>query len=357
MKIAHVNADPGTGPLRNKGAAVHVLALRRAFSALGANVLAVDAGEDGPGAVRSQLERGMAPAAIDLVYERYALCSAEAFAFARRNSLPFVLEVNAPLEQEARRYRGERPPGAQADLRAEMFRGADLVVAVSSAVARYAIARGTPPARVALCPNAVDAERFVPRGAGGALRAELAPEGSLVLGFHGRLRPWHNVGLLCASARALIDEGHAVQVVFVGEGPFAQTAAAALPAERYTLRGWVPHERVGAFVACFDALPLTHSRDAPFYFSPLKLLEAMAAGVVPVVPRLGDLPRVVEHERTGLLYEADDAGELTAALRRLIERPDERDRMARAAHAAAVRHTWRDVAREVLERVLGRVPA
>ena len=42
---------------------------------------------------------------LDLIYERYSLWSVAAARFARREAVPFVLEVNSPLAQEQAGYR------------------------------------------------------------------------------------------------------------------------------------------------------------------------------------------------------------------------------------------------------------
>lgn len=55
-------------------------------------------------------------------------------------------------------------------------------------------------------------------------------------------------------------------------------------------------------------------------------LAAMAFGVPVIAMPVGGLPEIVKHEHTGLLV---DAPEIAAALRRLLEHPDEAARMGR----------------------------
>ena len=95
MRLACVNQDPGVGPDREKGAAVHLREMRSAFDRLGAEVTSVDHSD--PLEVRRQLEQLAASGPLDLVYERYALGAFAAGRFARERGLPHVLEVNAPL--------------------------------------------------------------------------------------------------------------------------------------------------------------------------------------------------------------------------------------------------------------------
>ena len=103
MRIAFVNQDRGIDPARKKGAAVHVVAMRRAFERLGATVVAIDE-RTGRG-VRERLLAALEHAPLDLVYERYSLHGYAAGQIARARSIPHVLEVNAPLADEVRRFR------------------------------------------------------------------------------------------------------------------------------------------------------------------------------------------------------------------------------------------------------------
>lgn len=351
MRIACVNQDPGVAPGRSKGAAVHLLAMRHAFAEAGAEVVALDLADDG--ALASAFGRALP---LDLVYERHALGRCAGARLARAHRIPYALEVNAPLADEAALYRGVEPSAEDEARDREAFTAADLVLAVSEPVARYAERRGAAPERVTVVPNAVDPAVFRPRAAGDALRARVAPESKFVLGFHGRLRPWHGFELLSQATAELLLRGLDVHLLIVGEGDFETHLAGRVPPERVTRVPWVPHEEVASWVACMDVLPLTYRSDAPFYFSPLKLAEAMACGVVPVAPKLCDLDERLEHGRAGLLYAPGDLRELVQCLEVLARQPALRASRAEAAQRAAGRHTWRHVAGGVLSR-LGLTPA
>lgn len=347
MNLAHVNSDPGIAPGRKKGAAVHVEAMRRAFDALGARVGAVDAADDV--AVTRALEELHAGRELELVYERYALGRYACSEFCARHGAPHVLEVNAPLAEEEERYRAGRATPVDASRERELFARATLVLAVSTAVARYAIERGARAERVLVRPNAVDAQLFRPRVAHDGVRERLVPAGRIALGFHGRLRPWHNFELLIDVFTELLARGHELQLVLLGEGEFEAAWRGRVDPARVSTQGWLPHAQAAQVVATFDVLPLSYSPQAPCYFSPLKLMEAMACGAVPVVPHLGDLSLDVEHGVSGLVYPAGDRAEFLAALESLLVEPRARERMGAGARAKACSRSWNDLAREVLD--------
>ncbi|MEQ1731499.1 MAG: glycosyltransferase family 4 protein, partial [Vicinamibacterales bacterium] len=66
---------------------------------------------------------------------------------------------------------------------------------------------------------------------------------------------------------------------------------------------------------------------------PLSVIEAMAYGVPVVASRVGGIPEVVVHERTGLLAEPEDPDDLMAAIQRLHRDAPLRETLARQARA------------------------
>lgn len=351
MKIASVNQDRGIAPDRHKGAAVHVAAMRAAFEELDAEVVAIDAPD------ASEVERKLGEACkggLDLIYERYALDADACAAFGARHGIPHVLEVNSPLALEQQRYRGGTLEAAGPE---RSFTNAALVVAVSESVADYARERGAPDARILVRPNAVDVKRFRPMTrARRALRDELGLGRRFVLGFHGRLRPWHGFDQVVPLVATLLENGRDVHLMTVGDGPFDEATRGRLPGERCTHLPWVEQSAIAQHVACFDALPLTYAADPAFYFSPLKLREAMACGVVPLVPNLGDLPTLVEDDLSGIVLPAGDPEALARNVTRLIDDRQLRARLSQGAVAQVQGATWTAIARDVLDATLKAAP-
>ncbi len=351
MRVVYVNQDPGIGPERKKGAAVHVAAMQQAFRALGCEVCALEE-KDGARAAEALAELH-AERRIDLVYERYALGAAAAGCFTRDHGIPHVLEVNAPLLDEAVEHRSLALDAQGRAREAAVLAGSDLVFAVSGAVAEHAVELGVPRARVRVHPNAVDAELFRPRDSARLRRDLGVPAEAFVLGFHGRLRPWHGFERIAAAARQLAERGRPVHALAVGEGDFAAVLSAAGLSARSTCLPWVTHDEVPRIVACYDALPLAYAAGVPCYFSPLKLLEAMACGAVPVVPQLGELPELVEHGAAGLLYSAGSIDALADAIERLVMEPALKARLGARAVECARQRSWTAIARDAMELARG----
>lgn len=207
---------------------------------------------------------------------------------------------------------------------------ADRVIAVSRTVARALVARGTPPWRLSVVYNAVDLERVdraVPDEERQRARAQIAAAGPLV-GVVSR-RKDHTT--LLAAMRHV-----PATLVSLGFTPDAATLRRSGAATRF-----LPFQEPGPFYDLFDVVVLPTREEGLSQ----GLLEAMALGKPVVTTSVGSNREIIEDGVQGLLVPPGDAGELAAAIRRLL---DDRELAARIG-AAARRHVR---ARFTIERTL-----
>jgi glycosyltransferase involved in cell wall biosynthesis len=375
-RIAYVCSDPGVPVFGRKGCSVHVQEVVRALIAEGAEVEIFAARIDGPrppglekivvhhlpppvcadGAERelrllaandelTALVERAGP--YDVVYERHALWAHAGMESARRHGVPGLLEVNAPLVEEQAEHRALHHRALAQEVAACAFGAATALLAVSTGVASYLARFPGAADRTHVVPNGVDPRRF-------DLPATRSASDDIAIGFVGTLKPWHGLDALVDAFASLATSLPRARLVLVGDGPerraLEERADAAGVGARVTWTGAVAPERVPSILAGVDlgVAPYPHLPD--FYFSPLKVLEYMAAGLPVVASRSGSLPALVEHGVHGLIYEPSDVTGLAAALARLAAEPSLRRRLGRQARAKVRReHTWRAVARRILD--------
>lgn len=363
MRLAYLSTDPGIAYGGTKGACVHVQELVTALARAGAEVLLVVAAPapdavpppvgvtveflPGPGkgaptaerlAVEPEravwLERRLRDFGAEALYERLALHSAAGSAAARALRIPHVVELNAPLLAEARRYRRLDFQEEAELLEQAVLTLAELVVAVSRPVADYARSRGA--RRVEVLPNAVSRE---------SVRVRRREHERPVAVFAGSLRPWHGLDSI-ADAWSLLGN-RAPELLVVGDGP----GRALLEAAGARVTGAVPHDQVPAYLAQADIGLAPYAPDAPDYFSPLKLFEYLAAGLATVA---ADLPGVrdIVTEETAVLVPRGEAPALAHAVASLAADPARRRRLGEAGRTlVAKHHTWEHRADSILELV------
>lgn len=190
-------------------------------------------------------------------------------------------------------------------------------VAVSTPVFQ-ALQPHVPPARLAQVDNGIDTVRFAPGPVDTALRAQLCaqPERPL-LGFVGRLSQEKGLPhLLQALAR---PELAGVQLAVVGDGDervsLQQQASLLGLGERVR---WLGHRRdTPALYLAFDLLALPSLVEA----FPMVLLEAMASGKPVVATAVGEVPRIVMPEATGMVVPPANPLALAGALAHTLAQP------------------------------------
>ncbi len=198
-------------------------------------------------------------------------------------------------------------------LRRAAARLVDAYVAVTPTLAARALEQGDcDPSLLAVIPNGIDVERFVPSPAlRRAIREELGiPGDAWVVGTVGRLAGEKDQALLVDAMAPLLSEGR--QLVIVGDGPerdALRTRIAKTPGGRY-VRMLGARADVESVLAAFDAFALSSRTEG----LPLALLEAMATGLPVVSTAVGGIPDLVQHEVTGLLSPAGDPAPLTRHL-------------------------------------------
>jgi glycosyltransferase involved in cell wall biosynthesis len=171
------------------------------------------------------------------------------------------------------------------------------------------------------------------------MRAELNGEHrGLRIVYMGRLAADKGVLETVEAVRILRDRGIDVSLTIAGSGSAEDEIAQAIAAERLSDRAALVGAVFGPAKQQLwrqaDALALPTAREG----LPYALLEAMAAGVVPVVSPVGAIPDVVQNEVNGLLVPARDALTLANALERLANDRPLLHRLALAARLRIVNH-------------------
>jgi len=206
-------------------------------------------------------------------------------------------------------------------------RRTDVVVAVSEVLRRQMTETLIPrPRDIRVVVNGVDTERYRPRDANGALRAELGLEARApVIGSIGRLDAIKAYDVMIeafVTLRATWGEGPKPVLLLVGDGPEGARLAGLI--ERHGLRdaarltGW--RKDVDRLYAVFDLFTLSSWSEG----TSLGLLEAMSSGVCPIVTAVGGSPAVLGERLRHRLVRPGDATALAAAWRVALSQPDKR---------------------------------
>ncbi|UCC68731.1 MAG: glycosyltransferase family 4 protein [Armatimonadota bacterium] len=220
------------------------------------------------------------------------------------------------------------------------------IIAPSKELADLTIALGCGAQKVRYIPNGVDARTFHP-GVPGVLCRDshgIGPHEPLLL-CPRRLVEKNGCVYLARAMGEIVRQIPSARVLFAGDGPESAPIEQALRAagclDRAVFAQSVPNAEMPAYYAAADVVVVPSLVEA----TSISVLEAMATARPVVATRVGGLPALVEHGRTGYLVRPRDEGELASRICDLLADGERRARLGESARQRVLESfTWNRVA-------------
>ncbi|MBC6460901.1 glycosyltransferase family 4 protein [Actinomadura sp. HBU206391] len=286
-----------------------------------------------------------------------------ALALRERYGLPVVYEVRGFLEEswlsrDPRRSAGSDFYRLSRELETSCMRAADLVVTLGTVMRDEIVARGVREERIVIVPNAVDEELLLPLPDAAPLKAALgiAPD-ERVVGTTTSFYGYEGLDTLLEAGAELRRRGVPVRLLLVGDGPeraaLERHAADLGLGEVAIFPGRVPPTEVRRYHAVLDvfAVPRRDERVCRLV-TPLKPVEAMAAGLPVVASDLEPMREIVQPGITGQLTFPGDPHVLAEALEKMLYSPNAHHFGQTARSWIERERTWR-VGAEALRAAYG----
>ncbi|MCB1183290.1 glycosyltransferase [bacterium] len=167
--------------------------------------------------------------------------------------------------------------------------------------------------------NGIDTGRFAfDPGARQETRSMLgARDGTVVYVCVARFHDVKNHLALIRGFLEVLEDGRDLMLVLVGDGPTRVEAENLVASREQSMR-------IRFLGAASDPCKLLAGGDffvlaSKWEGHPLALLEAMSVGLVPIVPRVGGIPEIVQDGENGILFEPSRSGELAGAIRASLQ--------------------------------------
>ena len=274
-----------------------------------------------------QLARELHP---DVIHAHSPVLNAvPAIRVGRKLGIPVVYEIRAFWEDAA----VDHGSTSEDSLRYKLTRAletwavkkADAVTVICEGLRGDLAARGIPPNKISVIPNAVDIDKFAVGGkADPELKLRLGLGNSRVLGFIGSFYAYEGLDLLLRALPAILGQIPDVKVLLVGGGPqeknLRRLASELHLKDRVVFTGRVPHGEVNKYYDLVDVLVYArHSMRLTELVTPLKPLEAMAQGRLMVASDVGGHKELIRDGQTGVLFRAGDTGDLASKVVALLK--------------------------------------
>ena len=297
--------------------------------------------------VQPQIESLIAGLKPDAVMERYYNFGGEGVFAAERAGVPSLLEVNSPVID----HRGSLKAAIDAvaivrPMRQWRERIAAAATALISPLKEIVPAFAHAKTHVVTWGANVDAFHPLRRSAG-RRSAWGASESTCVALFSGSHRPWHGVHNLEAAARRLRDRRDILFVFAGGE----RTGGAQDFRGHYL--GRAPYGEMPEVVASADVSIAPYDRSKlrslalGFFWSPLKIFEALASGIPTVTLDIAPLNEIIRGGVEGVFARENDTEDLARTIVALAEDRERRISMGRHARERAPLYSWAAHGRQI----------
>ena len=312
------------------------------------------------------------------IYQRVSIGNYVGVELSRRYKVPLIIEYNGSESWLSRNWGTPFAfPKVVALAEEVSLRHAHLIATVSEPLRDELVERGIDEDRIVVHPNGVDPSLFDPSNFTelevDTVRQKMGvPEQAILVSFVGTFGPWHGAEKLASAAKKLIDEETKdteaqVYFLFIGDGvrrPEVESFTGDLISKgRVILTGLVDPSAIPEYLAASDILvsPTVKNPDkSPFFGSPTKLFEYMAAGKPIIASQIGQIEEVMAGSRTvdelgaadsefdgssndslGILTVPGDVDELCTAIRFLSVNPEYRAKWGISARRRVLsRYTW-----------------
>ncbi|GAA2563996.1 glycosyltransferase involved in cell wall biosynthesis [Neomicrococcus aestuarii] len=278
---------------------------------------------------------------------------------ARRLGIPFVYEVRGlwELTEASNNEKWASSERFQSAVRLEtqVAIEADRVLAITSQVKEELIRRGVREDRIELLPNAADTVEFAPVPKDrGLLRSRGISENDVVIGYAGSIVAYEGLDTLVEGFSKASIHSARLKLLIVGDGKDLGRVREIVKAnnleDRVIFTGRIPSQQVPKHVNLMDVVVCPRrSNTVTEMVSPIKPLEAFAAGKAVIVSNVGPLVELVGQDQDrGLIFEAGEPEDLSRKIRTLIEDSETRTELGRKARSwTRQTRDWSEMARIV----------
>src|SRR5205809_4631566 len=197
------------------------------------------------------------------------------------------------------------------------------------------IDRGFAPEKLKILPRGLDTDLFTPTRRDLKFWPGAGVNGKEVrLLYVGRISREKDLDVLASAYKKIREAGLPVKLYLVGDGPYSEALAAALPDAIFL--GYLTGEKLANAYASADVFVFPSTTDT---FGNV-VLEAQASGLPVIVSDIGGPKELVEDGRTGIITRSHDVEDFTRAIRALVADRALRERMANSARDSVTDRSW-----------------
>jgi PEP-CTERM/exosortase A-associated glycosyltransferase len=200
-----------------------------------------------------------------------------------------------------------------------VFRKVQALFTICEGLKKEIASRGIPEIKITVIPNSVDSSAFYPVLYDEDIAGRYGLKNKTVYGYIGSFYHYEGIDLLIDAFSKMLKLNKDIVLLLVGDGPEYMKMLDKVEGmnlkEGIVFTGRVAHEQVMRHYSVMDILVYPRKKmRLTELVTPLKPLEAMAMGKMVVGSDVGGIKELIENDRNGMLFEAENVDDLIAVL-------------------------------------------
>lgn len=294
---------------------------------------------------------------FQIIHDRFGLYSIGGVLTSKVLRIPLVTEVNGPVIEEKPLFTipitGFQLFIAKY-LRFVCLYNSSYIYTVSKMVKSYLVDWGVPKQRIFIIPNGANPKYFELIQDKDRLKLNLGWSlENLYVVYTGSLHVWYGLRkFLYAIHRHLLEMSN-IKIIIIGDGQDMDQLISLRNSLSLTdcvyFLGRLSKEEIPTYLAAADIL-IAPYQNLPigFFGSPIKLFEYLISGTALIASDLGQIPEIIEHKKTGLLYNSESKDDLVEKIILLANNDSLREKIGKNGRNLALnKYTWKHNAQRI----------
>ena len=235
------------------------------------------------------------------------------------SGIPLVLESDGPIEELQFFYNVNIKPIKFLDtLRAK---SADAVICISEVCKDLWISKNIDAKRLFVIPNGANPDEFSPQSLDkhSTLKSQLNISATKIIGYSGNQRVWHGLGNLFQSALPYLQADKTIKLLIIGCGKSISLLdefkiPVDIAAEQIIFTGRLNYHDMAKYIDLADVMVMPYNILPLFYFSPMRMFEAMSVGKLLICSKQGQMADILDERSAVLFFDPNIDGDLTRCL-------------------------------------------
>ncbi len=316
---------------------------------------------------------------FDAIYHRYTGNSFIAAYFAKKYSIPLILEFNSSVVWAIKNWSVKQkfPKNFMRYFFNYLIRipltkkiekynlnHASVIVVVSDALKEILLKRGVAESKILVNPNGVNPDKYSDKLSGIKIREKLQIDNNMIVfGFIGTFGQWH--GILELSEAIILFYSNYPEMInktmflLIGDGILMPEVKKIIKGSKYQsnviLTGLINQHVAPDYLAACDIFLSPHipNKDGTKFFgSPTKLFEYMAMGKPIIASDLDQIGEILIHNIDACLVEPGNIDALVQAMKSLADDYDLMKRIGKKAREKVLENfTWDKHVNRILEKL------